>query len=182
MLKMQIKIPSPVLLQKKLYHIASRTFIIFDSLKFRFFLKLPPNTIFIKKCNKYYFISKNFSFFTLINLKAFRLKLSFLFKSKKPFFCKKLFLQGLGFKVISLVQNTFIELKIGYSHYVKISLRLKNLTLFVNKNMIVIEGYEKDKVGNFANRIKSFRIPDNYKGKGIWYKKEIKTLKKIKKN
>jgi ribosomal protein L6P/L9E len=39
----------------------------------------------------------------------------------------------------------------------------------------------KVKVGNFANKIKSYRLPDSYKGKGIWYKNEVKILKEVKK-
>lgn len=182
MLKMKIKFFSPIFLQVKLYQIVSHTFIIFDSFKSRFFFKLPSNTKFIKNQNKFYFIAKKVSFYTLLNFKALYLKF-FFFNSKKRLFCKKLFLQGLGFKIISLVQSNFIQLKIGYSHYVKFYIPAKeNLILFINKNMIVIEGDAKDKVGNFANKIKSFRIPDNYKGKGIWYKKETKSLKKVKKN
>jgi hypothetical protein len=168
MLKMKIKFLYPFFLQLKLYKISLHSLLIFDSFKSRFFLKLAPNTKFIKKQNKFYFVAKKFSFYTLINLKAFFFKLSFFFKLKKALFCKKIFLQGLGFKIISLVQNSFIELKLGYSHFVKIGIPAKKeLTLFTNKNMIVIEGCEKGKVGNFANKIKSFRVPDNYKGKGI---------------
>ena len=47
--------------------------------------------------------------------------------------------------------------------------------------MLVIEGKSKSKVGNFANKIKKFRLPDIYKGKGIWYKNEVKIFKEIKK-
>lgn len=165
---MKLKFLSPLSLQIKLYKISLNTFIIFDSLKSRFFLKLSQNTKFIKKNQTFFFITKKFSYYTLLNLKAFYLKLSTLLKPKARLFCKKLFLQGLGFKFITLVQNEFIELKIGYSHFVKIFIPVRsNLTLYINKNMIVIEGFQKDKVGNFANKIKSFRIPDNYKGKGI---------------
>ena len=182
MLKMKIKILSPISLQIKLYRIALHTFIMFDCFKTNFFLKLSQNTKFIKKQNNFYFISKKFSLYTFLTLKAFFLKLSIFFKVKKHLFCKKILLQGLGFKIISLSQNKFIELKIGYSHYVKIAIPLQNISLFTNKNMIIIEGCKKDKVGNFANKIKSFRVPDSYKGKGIWYKKETKKLKKVKKN
>ena len=166
MLKMKIKLASPNFLQIKLYKIISHTFIIFECFKDRFFFKLNSNIKFIKKQNKMFFIAKKFSLYTLFSLRALYSKI-FFFKKKKSF-CKKLFLQGLGFKIISLVQNQYLELKIGFSHHVKIFIPSKNnLTLHINKNMIVVEGFEKDKVGNFANKIKSFRIPDNYKGKGI---------------
>jgi large subunit ribosomal protein L6 len=168
MLKMKIKILVPKNLNIKLYKITKSNFIIFEFLKNSFFFKLNSNIQFSKTQNKLNFTTQNPSLNTFLSLQALSLKILSFFTKKKRFFCKKILLHGLGFKIVSLQQNKFIELKIGYSHFVKISIPTKaNLTLYVNKNMIIIEGLQKDKVGNFANKIKSFRIPDNYKGKGI---------------
>ena len=164
---MKLKITSPFFFNIKFYYILNNTFIIFEFFKSRFFLKLSQNIKLIKKQKKIFFVAKKIALVTLFSLKALYLKISFFFKSSRLFY-KKLFLKGLGFKIISFSQNLFIELKIGYSHFVKIFIPSKNqLTLHINKSMIIIEGPFKDKVGNFANRIKSFRIPDSYKGKGI---------------
>ena len=178
---MKVKIISPLFLKINIIQILYFTFILFKFNKNCFFFKLPQNTKFFKKVNKYIFFTKTLSLHSLLSIKALFLKISF-FKKNNNTFTKKIFLQGLGFKVSSIVQNKFIELKIGYSHNVKINIPTKsNLTLYLNKNLIIIEGIQKYQVGNFANRIKFFRIPDSYKGKGIWYKKEIKFLKEIKK-
>jgi large subunit ribosomal protein L6 len=168
MLKMKIKILVPKNLNIKLYKIIKHHFVIFEFLKSSFFFKLNQNIQFIKIQNKLFFNLNKVSLNAFLSLQALSLKILSFFNKKKRIFCKKILLQGLGFKIVSMVQNKFLELKIGYSHFVKIFIPAKaNLTLYSNKNMIIIEGLQKDKVGNFANKIKSFRIPDNYKGKGI---------------
>lgn len=182
MLIMKIKIISPISFSIKLYKIAECTFLIFEHFSSRIFLKIASNIQFIKRQKSLFFIAKQFSFFTFFNIRSFYLQLHSLKKTLNSFFFKKLLLKGLGFKIISVVENQYLELKLGFSHFVKILIpKNSNLKLFINKNMIVIEGPIKSKVGNFANKIKSFRLPDSYKGKGIWYAKEVKVMKEIKK-
>ena len=40
-------------------------------------------------------------------------------------------------------------------------------------NRIIVKGIDKQKVGNYAANIRSFREPEPYKGKGIRYQGEI---------
>lgn len=179
-MKIQFLLPNNSFI--KLYKIEPYKFIIFKCSKNSFFFKLTNSIKFQKIKNKILFFTKKLSLNIFLSLRALCSKFISSFNLVKNNFCKKLFLHGLGFKILSIVQNKFIDLKIGYSHFVRVAMPIKPcLTLHVNRNMIVIEGFSKDKVGNFANKIKSFRIPDSYKGKGIWYKKEIKNLKEIKK-
>jgi ribosomal protein L6P/L9E len=51
----------------------------------------------------------------------------------------------------------------------------------VNKNILTFEGFDPVAVGNFANKVRSLKFPDVYKGKGFWYKNEVRSLKEIKK-
>jgi large subunit ribosomal protein L6 len=44
--------------------------------------------------------------------------------------------------------------------------------------LIVLKGKELHRVCQVASEIRSFRVPDAYKGKGIHYDKEQLTLKK----
>ncbi len=180
---MKIKIISPVLFKKiRFYKILGYTFLIFESLTSNFFFKLFGNMQIAKFSTYFLFSFTKFSLYTTINIRNLYYHFRSLEQNKQRSFYKKLLLKGLGFKIISFIQNEFIELKIGFSHNVKIKIPKKsNLNIYINKNMIVIEGFLKYKVGNFANKIKSFRLPDSYKGKGIWYKKEVKFLKEIKK-
>lgn len=100
-------------------------------------------------------------------------------KFERPF-RKKLILKGLGYKA-NLTENcNDIELKLGFSH--PINLRVpKDVTTKVNKQSINLEGFNKTSVGNFANKIRKLRLPDSYKGKGVWYKNEVRAFKELKK-
>lgn len=179
---MKIKIANTSLFKIKIYKTKPCDFLIFDISKSIYFFKLVSFIKFFKKEKNYYFLTNKVSYFTLFNLKAFFLKLKNL-KTTSKLFLKKLYLQGLGYKIIECDQNKYIKLKLGHSHYVTISMFLNSdLRAYTHNNSIVIEGSDKVQVGNFASKIRSFKTPDIYKGKGIWYKKEFKVLKKIKKN
>jgi len=94
---------------------------------------------------------------------------------------KKLVLKGLGFKMsLSTCRNT-LELKIGFSHLVKLPVDQTRIKLNINKNCITIEGNSLSFVGNFAAKLKKCKMPDIYKGKGFLYRNEKFLLKEIKK-
>lgn len=99
---------------------------------------------------------------------------------EKPF-KKRLILKGLGFRIGISEDLNYLELKLGYSHILKIFIPRKYINVKIDKNYLTIEGFDKIKVGNFANQIRNLKHPDSYKGKGFWYKDEIKKLKEIKK-
>jgi ribosomal protein L6P/L9E len=105
---------------------------------------------------------------------------SWLKKFAKPF-RKQLFLKGLGFKANLSVDGLFLELKLGFSHIIKISTQLPELKLLINNTSLSVEGFEAYKVGNFLKKVRNLKAPDIYKGKGFWYKNEIKVFKEIKK-
>ena len=91
---------------------------------------------------------------------------------------RKLRLVGVGFKASKRDQN--LILKIGYSHEVVYPIP-EDIKINCSKNkgiIIVISGVERVRVNQVAVEIRSFRIPDIYKGKGIHYNKEVLTLKK----
>ena len=90
----------------------------------------------------------------------------------------RLKLVGVGFKA-SILENK-ITLKIGFSHEVNYILP-KDITCIVSKikgSYLLLKGIEKERVQQIAKEIRSLRIPDSYKGKGIHYQKEILKLKK----
>lgn len=100
-------------------------------------------------------------------------------KLNKPV-VKCLLFKGLGLKIHSLTE-TLLQLKLGFSHLVDINIP-QNLKITRIKNFLLIEGVDAALVGNFADFIKKKRLPDLYKGKGIFYKNENIKLKIIKKN
>ena len=85
-------------------------------------------------------------------------------------FEKRLEIEGVGYR--AAVEGDSLALQLGYSHPVKMKTPA-HMTVSVEKNMITIEGIDKEQVGQFASRVRKMRPPEPYKGKGIRYQGEI---------
>lgn len=85
-------------------------------------------------------------------------------------FTKSLELNGVGYR--AAVSGSSLTLNLGYSHPVDYALPL-GITAQVNKNVIEVSGADKELVGFTAAKIRSFRPPEPYKGKGIKYSDEV---------
>lgn len=95
-------------------------------------------------------------------------------------FKKVLNLVGVGYR--AAVKGKGLELALGYSHPVIID-EVPNITFAVEKNTtIIVEGIEKDVVGQVAAIIRSKRAPEPYKGKGVKYTDEVIRRKEGKKS
>ena len=81
-------------------------------------------------------------------------------------FEKRLEVEGIGYRVE--LKNNFIVLNLGYSHPINFPLP-SGITAKVDKQVITIEGADKYLVGEVAARLRSFRKPEPYKGKGVRY-------------
>ena len=85
-------------------------------------------------------------------------------------FSKTLEIQGVGYRAVK--KGSGIELHLGFSHTIEypapdgVSLELPDQTT------IVVTGVDKQRVGQAAAEIRSFRPPEPYKGKGIRYQGE----------
>ena len=64
-----------------------------------------------------------------------------------------------------------LEMALGYSHPVIFDAP-EGIEIAVEKNTIVITGADKQVVGQVAAKIREFRPPEPYKGKGIKYSDE----------
>lgn len=84
-------------------------------------------------------------------------------------FVKSLEFNGVGYK--AAVTGSTLNLSLGYSHTIDYVLPT-GITAKVNKNVIDIEGSNKELVGQVAAKVRSFREPEPYKGKGIRYTDE----------
>lgn len=90
-------------------------------------------------------------------------------------FSKTLEISGVGYKAAK--NATSILLNLGYSHPIELE-EPKGITIEVPApNKIIVKGADKQLVGETAAKIRSFRLPDAYKGKGIRYAGEILKLK-----
>lgn len=85
-------------------------------------------------------------------------------------FEKRLLLEGVGYRA-QIINNELI-LNLGYSHSVNFIIP-KELDIQIEKTgIILIKGFDKELVGQFAATIKNKRPPEPYKGKGILYQGE----------
>lgn len=83
---------------------------------------------------------------------------------------KELEFKGTGYRV--RVEGVNVILNMGYSHEVSLTIP-EGITVNVIKNMIIVEGNNRQEVGEFAANIRAVRPPEVYKGKGIKYKEEV---------
>ncbi len=90
-------------------------------------------------------------------------------------FKKSLDIQGIGFKAQKQAKTVVFNL--GYSHVIEIS-EPAGITIDVPApNKVIVSGADKQMVGEIAAKIRAFRTPDAYKGKGIKYDFEVLKLK-----
>lgn len=88
---------------------------------------------------------------------------------------KTLELHGTGYRVAA--KGKGIELSLGFSHPVTYEAPEKIKLEVTNQTTIVVTGADKQQVGEVAAKIRQFRTPDAYKGKGIRYLGEVVKLK-----
>jgi large subunit ribosomal protein L6 len=85
-------------------------------------------------------------------------------------FERRLEMIGVGYR--AAVQGELLDLQLGFSHPTKLPIP-KGLTVKVDKNtLILISGFDKHLVGQFAANVRSMRPPEPYQGKGIRYSGE----------
>lgn len=85
-------------------------------------------------------------------------------------FKKELEINGVGYKAAMSGANLILE--VGYSHPVNFA-PVSGVKLGVEKNIISVEGFDKQAVGEMAAQIRAIKKVEPYKGKGIKYIDEI---------
>ena len=82
---------------------------------------------------------------------------------------KELELVGVGYR--ANVQNNVIELTLGYSHNIFLQVPEEIKVVAENKKgkspLIILEGIDKQLIGDVAAKIRSLRKVEPYKGKGV---------------
>jgi large subunit ribosomal protein L6 len=91
---------------------------------------------------------------------------------------KSLEMIGVGYK--AEVKGKKLVLNLGFSHLIDYPFP-DGISIAVKQNpkstLITISGVDKEVVGQTAAKIRSFRPPDSYKGKGVRYANETIRLK-----
>ena len=94
-------------------------------------------------------------------------------------FQKKLELQGVGYR--AKASGRSVNLTVGYSHPIDYKLPEGITAETPSQTEIVINGVDKQLVGQVAAELREFRRPEPYKGKGIRYSDERVYRKEAKK-
>ncbi|MBO9826757.1 50S ribosomal protein L6 [Xanthomonas sp. A2111] len=94
-------------------------------------------------------------------------------------FERKLELVGVGYR--ATMQGKDLSLALGFSHPIVFSAP-EGITLAApTQTEIVVQGADKQRVGEVAAKIRGFRPPEPYKGKGVKYAGEAIIRKEAKK-
>ncbi len=94
-------------------------------------------------------------------------------------YTKKLQIQGVGYR--ANLQGTTLVMTLGFSHEVRFDVPSDVTAKVENQTQIEISGIDKQLVGQVAAKIRGFKPPEPYKGKGIRYEDEYVIRKEGKK-
>jgi large subunit ribosomal protein L6 len=85
-------------------------------------------------------------------------------------FEKELEINGVGYR--AALQGKNLQLQLGFSHDVDFPIPDDIQIKCPTQTSVVISGINKQRVGQIAAEIRSYRPPEPYKGKGVKYKDE----------
>jgi large subunit ribosomal protein L6 len=94
-------------------------------------------------------------------------------------FVRKLDLVGVGYR--ASMQGNDLNLSLGFSHPVVFSAPEGITIATPTQTEILVSGADKQRVGEVAAKIRAFRPPEPYKGKGVKYSDETIIRKEAKK-
>jgi len=85
-------------------------------------------------------------------------------------FTKRMLIEGVGYK--AEMKGKKLLLTLGYSHPILMSFPDTVSITCPSQTEIIVDGSDKELVGSIAAKIRSYRKPEPYKGKGIRYHNE----------
>ena len=94
-------------------------------------------------------------------------------------FEKRLQLVGVGYRVQA--QGQRLSLSLGFSHPIEFSVPPGIIVETPSQSEIIVKGSDKQQVGEVAAKIRAYRPPEPYKGKGVRYAEERILMKEAKK-
>ena len=86
-------------------------------------------------------------------------------------FSKTLELNGTGYR--ASVSGSTLKLQLGYSHDINYNIPKEVKIECPKQNIIKLSSFDKEKLGAAAAKIRSYRKPEPFKGKGIKYSDEF---------
>ncbi len=94
-------------------------------------------------------------------------------------FTKRLEINGVGYR--AALKGNELNLQLGFSHDINMTVPAGIDVKCEKPTLLAITGYNRQQVGEFAAKIRSLRLPEPYKGKGIKYDDEVILRKEGKK-
>jgi large subunit ribosomal protein L6 len=94
-------------------------------------------------------------------------------------FERKLTLVGVGYR--AQVNGNVLSLALGFSHPIEFPFPDGITIEATSQTEIIVKGSDKQKVGQAAAKIRAYRPPEPYKGKGVKYAEEVVARKEAKK-
>lgn len=122
------------------------------------------------EANKVFVTPKNESKFACMMWGTTRKLINNLVQGVSNGFTKELEITGVGYR--AAVQGSNLVLQLGYSHDVIFPIPEGIIIKCEKPTSVTITGIDRQKVGQIAAEIRSYRPPEPYKGKGIKYKDE----------
>lgn len=92
-------------------------------------------------------------------------------------FKKSLTINGVGYRVTQ--KGNDLELNIGFSHPVILKAE-EGIKLSCEKNDVIVSGIDKEKVGQYAAKVRSIKPVEPYHAYGIYYSDEVIVRKEVK--
>ncbi|MBI4359509.1 MAG: 50S ribosomal protein L6 [Candidatus Jacksonbacteria bacterium] len=86
-------------------------------------------------------------------------------------FSKKLIITGVGYR--AHLKDKTLVLEVGFTHPVEFKPEDGITVALDGTTIIIISGIDKQRVGEYAARIRGVKKPEPYKGKGIAYEGEV---------
>lgn len=85
-------------------------------------------------------------------------------------FTRKLLIEGVGYR--AQMAGKSLSLELGFSHKIDVAPPPDCSFAAPTLTEIIVKGIDKQSVGEIAAKIRSFRPPEPYKGKGVRYENE----------
>lgn len=98
-------------------------------------------------------------------------------------FAVNLELHGVGYRAEADMEKNKLILKLGFSHTIELPLN-ENGVFFnvINSQLVQVAGTNRTNVHQMASKVRAFRPPEPYKGKGVRYQNEPVRRKEAKKD
>ena len=157
----------PILLPKGIKATVTNSSITLESAKNKMHLAIPNNievstegeSIFVKRLNNTK-LSKSLH-------GTIRMLIHNMIKGLTEGFKKELDIIGVGYK--AQVKGNNLTISVGFSHAVEIPIPQGLKVSTPNPNRVIVEGFDKQKVGEFSANLRRIYPPEPYQGKGIRY-------------